>query len=232
MNEIDIIRQKLISMSDEKHRDFSSKLIPEIDKETVLGVKIPLLRQYAKELLKSGQVHGFMACLPHKYHEENSLHACIIAELKSYDETVAALDKFLPFVDNWATCDIMTPKSFKKNTARLISDIDRWLSSQHTYTIRFAIGMLMAFFLDDEFKEEYLQRVGEIKSSEYYVNMMRAWFFATALAKQYDSSVKYIETSRLDTWTHNKTIQKAVESYRVPPDRKEYLKRFKILTRK
>ncbi len=232
MNEIEIIRQKLISMSDEKHRDFSSKLIPEVDKETVLGVKIPLLRQYAKELLKSGQIQEFMTCLPHKYHEENSLHACIIAELKSYDETISALDEFLPYVDNWATCDIMTPKSFKKNTERLICDIDRWLSSQHTYTIRFAIGMLLALYLDDEFKEEYLQRVGNIESSEYYVNMMRAWYFATALAKQYDSAVKYIEDSRLDTWTHNKTIQKAVESYRVPSGRKEYLKRFKIRTQK
>lgn len=222
------IRKHLFTLQDAKYRDFSAGLNPEIGKETVIGVRTPALRQYAKELLKSGGYEDFLEELPHRYFDENQLHAFLISGMKDYDVCMRELNKFLPYVDNWATCDQMSPKIFKKHKAELLKEINRWLKSQKTYTIRFATGMLMEHFLDGDFKPEYPERVAGIRSEEYYVNMMTAWYFATALAKQYDAVIHFIEEKKLDPWTHNKTIQKAVESYRISDERKEYLRTLKI----
>ena len=169
-----------------------------------------------------------MKNLPHKYYEENNLHGFLIERIKDYDECIAEVNMFLPYVDNWATCDMMAPKIFKSHKDRLLAEIKKWIKSEYTYTIRFGIGMLMRFFLDEDFKEEYLGLVSGVFSDEYYVNMMRAWFFATALAKQYESTLPYIEKGTLDRWTQNKTIQKAVESRRIPEEQKTYLRNLKI----
>ena len=178
-------------------------------------------------LVKSNNYLSFLDELPHKFFEENQLHAFIISEIKDYDECILYLNKFLPYVDNWATCDQMSPKVFKKNHSKLLDQIKVWIKSSKTYTIRFGIGMLMQYYLDDDFKLEYLEMVSNIKSDEYYVNMMIAWYFATALAKQYDSTIKIIEGKKLDVWTHNKTIQKAIESYRITFEQKDYLRSLK-----
>lgn len=222
------IVDRLFEMQDIKYRDFQCKLIPGIDVETVIGVRTPQLRAYAKELFKAGEYKEFLNELPHKYYDENNLHGFILCLIKDYDEALAELERFLPYVDNWATCDLMRPNAFDKNRDRLIEDIRRWMASDEVYTIRFGEEMLMTFFLDDDFEVEYLDWVATIRSEEYYVNMMTAWFFATALAKQYDATLPYIEGMRLDKWTHNKAIQKARESYRVSDDQKAYLKTLKI----
>lgn len=214
-------------MQDIKYRDFHSRLIPTVDKSLLIGVRTPKLRAYAKELLKSGEAESFLQELPHKYYDENQLHAFLLSEIKDFETALCEVENFLPYVDNWATCDQLRPKGFKKNRERLLSAIDIWLVSDKTYTIRFGIGMLMTHFLDDGFDESMLARVGSVKSEEYYVNMMLAWYFATALAKQYDSAVTCLEEHRLDVWVHNKTIQKARESYRISPEQKEYLKTLK-----
>lgn len=213
---------------DEKYRDFQAKLIPAVDKNTMIGVRTPVLRKMAKAYVKNADSDNFLSELPHKYFEENQLHAFIISEMKDYDECVARLNAFLPFVDNWATCDQLSPKIFKKHRTELLREIKKWIVSEKTYTVRFAIGMLLEHYLDGDFKPEYLETVASVKSNEYYINMMISWYFATALAKQFDSAVKYLENNRLDKWTHNKTIQKAVESYRIMPEQKEYLKALKI----
>jgi len=225
------IQKVLFNNQDNEYRDFQSKLIPNVDKSYFIGVRTPILRKYAKELAKSGDISGFLSELPHKYFDENQLHAFIISEIKDYDICIAEIERFLPFVDNWATCDQLSPKCFKKNKQKLLEKIIIWIKSDKTYTARFAIGMLMSHFLDDEFDEKYLAMVSAVESEEYYVNMMKAWYFATALAKQYDKTLPYIENRVLDKWTHNKTIQKAVESYRITPEQKEYLKTLKIKTR-
>lgn len=221
------IQELLFSLQDTKYRDFHSKLMPTIDYETIIGVRTPDLRKQVKTLVKREDIGEFMEALPHDYYEENNLHAFLIEQMKDYDECLEHLERFLPYVDNWATCDAMTPKVFKKHKEELLEKIQGWLVSDHTYTIRFGIEMLMKFYLDEDFDEKYLDWVAAVRSEEYYVNMMIAWYFATALAKQYDASLPYIKENRLADWTHNKTIQKAVESYRITSEQKTYLKTLK-----
>lgn len=223
----DKVQTRLFEMQDLQYKNFHSKLMPTVNPDKIIGVRIPELRKYAKVFAKSPEAEVFLKILPHRYYEEDNLHAFVIEQIKDYDETVKQLDLFLPFVDNWATCDMMTPKSFLKNKDRLIEKIGLWLASEHTYTVRFAVNMLMKFYLDDDFKKEYLCKVAAIKSDEYYVNMVRAWYFATALAKQWECTIKIIEENRLDEWTHNKTIQKSVESFRITKEQKECLKKMK-----
>ncbi len=220
-----MIQGILFEHQDLKYRDFMSKLIPDVDKETIIGIRTPELKKIAKDI---GFNKEFISTLPHKYYEENNLHAFMLENIKDYNEAVKQVDAFLPYVDNWATCDSLKIKVFKKNTDKLLNEIKRWISSEHTYTIRYAMGLLLSFYLDDEFKKEYIDMVCSVKSDEYYINMMQSWYLATALAKQYDTAVKYIEAKTLKKFTHNKAIQKAVESYRIPDDKKEYLKTLKI----
>ena len=225
---MDNIREELFKLQDQKYRDFQAKLIPNINLENVIGVRTPELRKLAKTLVKENNYQDFLNRLPHKYFDENQLHAFIISEIKSYEECIRYINKFLPYVDNWATCDQTSPKVFKKNKKLLLNEIKIWIESKNTYTIRFGIGMLMQHYLDDDFKKEYLALVAGIKNKEYYVNMMISWYFATALAKQYDSTIVYLEKEKLDKWTHNKTISKAIESYRITNEQKEYLRTLKI----
>ena len=225
---IDEIREELFGLQDKEYRDFQAKLIPTIDAETVIGVRAPELRKLAKRFVKREDVGAFLAALPHKYYDENQLHAYIVSEVKDYGRCLELINAFLPYVDNWATCDSLLPKVFKKHKEELLDRIREWTDSDKTYTIRFGVSMLMRLYLDDDFDPAYPEMVAAIRSEEYYVNMMTAWYFATALAKQYEAVVAYIENRRLDTWTHNKTIQKAIESYRVSPERKDYLRSLKI----
>ena len=221
----DII-DKLFKLQDKKYRDFQVKLIPTVSPDDIIGVRTPELKKLAKELVKNSNI-SFLDNLPHKYFDENQLHAFIISELKNYDECINYINKFLPYVNNWATCDQMSPKIFKKNRDKLINEIKIWINSKDEYTTRFGISMLMHHFLDSNFKQEYLKLVSNIKSDKYYVNMMIAWYFATALAKQYESAIIYLEDNKLDTWVLNKAIQKAIESYRITDDKKEYLRSLK-----
>lgn len=223
----DEIREELFRLQDEKYRDFQSGLIPSVPVDTVIGVRTPELRRYARLLLKREYITVFLNDLPHGYFEENQLHSFIISEIKDYGQCMEQVVRFLPYVDNWATCDQLSPKVFGKHRSELLEKIRVWICSDETYTIRFGLGMLMRHFLDDSFDPAYLDMAAGVRSEEYYVNMMTAWFFATALAKQYDAAVPYIEEHRLDKWTHNKTIQKAVESYRITPEQKEYLRSLK-----
>ncbi len=222
------ILNDLFSFQDTGYRDFNSKLIPNIEKENVIGVRVPVLRKYVKEIKNTTLADEFLNSLPHKYLEENILHALLLENIKSYDETVKALNEFLPYVDNWAVCDIMSIKIFKKNTDILQKQLDIWLNSTKAYTIRFAIKMYMTYYLDENFDVSYMTKISEIHSDEYYVNMMIAWYFATALAKQYNIAIKFIENKKLPLWVHNKTIQKAIESYRITTNQKEYLRTLKI----
>ena len=222
------LQKKLFEMQDLKYRDFHSKLMPTVDKEKIIGVRTPELRKFAKSYVKTEECVKFLKELPHKYYEEDNLHGFIVEGIRDFNDTIMAVDKFLPYVDNWATCDMMTPKCFKKNLPQLLEYVEVWIKSEHTYTVRFAIGMLMKFYLDDEFKLDYFSMIEAVETEEYYVKMMIAWYFATALAKQYDVAIKVIEEKRLDIWTHNKTIQKAIESYRITADQKAYLKELKI----
>ncbi len=218
----------LFQVQDKGYRDFQSKLIPTIPAETIIGVRTPAIRKLAKEYAKDPESAAFLMQLPHTYYDENILHALLVAEIKDYDTCVKEVERFLPHVDNWAVCDIFSPKVFKKNRDRLIKKIKEWTASDHPYTCRFGMEMLMKHFLDEDFRVEYLEIPAEVHSEEYYVNMMIAWFYATALAKQWDAAVSYIEEKRLNPWTHNKTIQKARESYRITPEQKEYLKTLKV----
>ena len=222
------IREKLFELQDEKYRDFQQGLIPSVEQKEFIGIRTPALRKLAKELYKAGDLDEFFNDLPHKYFDENQLHAFAISEIKDFDECMKALEEFLPFVDNWATSDQMSPKVFKKNKEELFSHIKKWLQSDHTYTVRFGIGMLMQHFLDEDFDPAYPEMVAGIRSDEYYINMMIAWYFATALAKQYESILPFIEEKRLSPWTHNKAIQKSVESYRITDEQKTYLRRLKV----
>ena len=225
---VDEIREDLFANQDVKYRDFQSKLTPTIEANTAIGVRTPVLRKLAKDYSKRQDVDDFLADLPHKYFDENQLHAFILSEIKDFDECIGKLESFLPFVDNWATCDQMSPKCFKKNHEKLLPYLNKWIKSDDIYTVRFAIVTLMSHFLDDDFDEGYLKLVSDIKSDEYYINMAIAWYFATALAKQYDKTIPYIENKTLDVWTHNKAIQKSIESYRVTAEHKEYSKSLKI----
>lgn len=221
------IRERLFDLRDEKYARFSASLIPNIPPETVIGVRAPMLRILAKELSGDGRIGDFLADLPHEYHEENCLHAYLIGECRDIDKVLSLLDSFLPYVTNWAVCDTMRPRVLSKHKDKLLLRAYQWLKSGQTYTVRYAIGMLMLHFLGDDFDESYPLLVAEIESDEYYVNMMRAWYFAEGLAKQYDRILPYIEERRLDVWTQRKAIQKAVESFRIPNERKEHLKTFR-----
>ena len=218
------IRQRLFWLCDPDYRDFQSKLIPTVGIDSVIGVRTPDLRNYAKELSKREDICEFLNALPHDHFDENQLHAFIISLTKDYAKCLEQVKVFLPYVDNWATCDQMSPKVFKRHKSELIPEIRSWIASGKTYTVRFGIKLLMEHFLGDDFDIEYARAVAEIDSDEYYVKMMIAWYFATALAKQYESAIGFIERGTLEPWTHNKAIQKAVESFRVAPERKEYLK--------
>ncbi len=224
---IEEIRNQLFQMRDEKYRDFQVKLIPSADPDSVIGVRTPALRAFAKRLGGTEDAQEFLNDLPHAYFDENQLHAFILSGMKDFDVCVGEVGKFLPFVDNWATCDQMSPKIFKKHRTELLPHIRNWISSGKTYTVRFAVGMLMEHFLEEDFDIAYPELVSGIHSEEYYVNMMRAWYFATALAKQYERILPFIEENRLDKWTHNKAIQKSLESYRIGNERKAYLKSLK-----
>ena len=225
---LDEIRNELFKMQDTAYRDFNSKLIPTVNKESIIGVRTPELRKYAKQLAKREDMEEVLHTLPHKYFDENQLHAFIVSEIKDFKNCVDKVDEFLPYIDNWATCDQLSPKVFKKYHKELITYIKEWLESDKVYTLRFGIGMLMEHFLDEDFDISYLETVSNIRSDEYYVNMMIAWYFATALAKRYESVLPFIENRRLEIWTHNKAIQKAVESLRISDEKKEYLKNLKI----
>jgi 3-methyladenine DNA glycosylase AlkD len=213
---------------DEKYAQFQSKLIPGVDVKNVIGIRTPALRKFAKQMIQREDADEFLSDLPHKYFDENQLHAFMISEIKDYTECVNRVKEFLPFVNNWATCDQMSPKVFKKHKTEILKEVKKWIKSEDTYTVRFGICELMTDFLDDDFDEAYPKMVVNVKSDEYYINMMIAWYFATALAKQYDAIIPYIENKKLDKWTHNKTIQKAIESYRITDEQKTYLRTLKV----
>ena len=225
------IREKLSSLQDLKYREMQVRIIPSVKPESIIGVRTPELRKMAKELAQSREIGVFLENLPHKFFEENQLHAFIVSGMKDYRECLGALNRFLPYVDNWATCDQMSPRVFKKHRPELLESIRGWLGSAETYTIRFGIGMLMEHYLDEDYNPACPEMVADVRSEEYYVNMMIAWYFATALAKQYEAVLPFITEHRLDTWTHNKAIQKAIESFRITPEQKEYLKSLKNRSR-
>ncbi len=222
------IIEKMYDLQDLKYRDMQIKIVPNIDPESIIGVRTPELKSMAKDILKAGDYKDFLEELPHKYFEENQLHAFIVSGIKDTDECMEELEKFLPYVDNWATCDQMSPKIFKKHKDVLLKAIKKWIASDKAYTIRFGVGMLMEHFLDEDYDPCYPEMVAALRSEEYYVNMMIAWYFATALAKQYESVLPLIEGKRLDNWTHNKAIQKSVESRRITEEQKTYLKALKV----
>lgn len=221
------IQERLFALRDEKNAAFVARLIPTLERETILGARTPALRKLAKELRGSDAAEAFLRVLPHETFEENGLHAFLLEQIRDYDRCMAETERFLPYVDNWATCDSFSPMVFKKHRPELLEHIRRWLVSERPYTVRFGVGMMMAHFLDEDFMPEALELVSLIESEEYYVNMMRAWFFATALAKQYEATLPYLEEGRLDCWTHSKTIQKAVESYRIGAEQKAKLRALK-----
>ena len=222
------IRQRLFELQDVSYRDFQVKLIPTVETESMIGVRTPALRKLAREYGKREDIGEFLQDLPHRYFDENQLHAFIISGIKDFETCIMYVEKFLPYVDNWATCDQMSPTVFKKKRQELLPYIREWVKSDRTYTVRFGIGMLMQHYLDEDFDPSYPEMVSGIKSEEYYISMMIAWYFATALAKQYDTVLPYIEEKRLDSQTHNRAIQKAVESYRITQEQKAYLKTLKI----
>lgn len=222
------IRSRLKEQQDIGYRELQIRTTPSVEASRIVGVRTPALRSLAKELGKREDVGEFLKILPHELFEEDQLHAFIISGYKDYGRAIDELERFLPYVDNWATCDQMSPKVFKKHRQELMEHIKKWIKSDKTYTVRFGVGMLMEHFLDEDFDVRYAEMVAELRSDEYYVNMMIAWYFATALAKQYDEILPFIREERLDVWTHNKTIQKAIESYRITPEQKEYLKTLKI----
>lgn len=244
MTDLSPILRRLYAMQDIEYRDFQSRLIPNVSDEIFIGIRTPELRKYAKELYREekdpvtgtirqgSSLEGFLNTLPHQYFDENQLHAFIISEEKDFSVCISLIEQFLPYVDNWATCDQMSPKVFKKKKDALLPYIRKWISSGQTYTVRFAVGMLMQHFLDDAFDPAYPEIAASVQSEEYYVRMMVAWYFATALAKQYDAVLPYLEQRRLDPWTHNKTIQKAVESFRITPAQKSFLRTLKIPSRR
>ena len=227
MAELTKLQKQLFELQDLKYRDFHSKLMPETDKETVIGIRTPVLRKFAKEFAGTSESEAFLRQLPHRYYEENNLHMMLITGIKDYEKCMEEIQRFLPCIDNWATCDYPAPKCFARHKDQVLEEAKRWISSGETYVIRYGIGMLMRLFLDEDFSSEYLEMAAAVQSQEYYVNMMIAWYFATALAKQWDATVPYIEQHKLSDWVHRKTVQKAVESYRITPEQKEYLKGFR-----
>lgn len=224
----EFILERLFALQDKEYQVFQSKLVPTIPPETIIGVRTPILRKLAKELAGTSQAAKFLHSLPHKYYEENNLHAFLVEKIGNYNTAIEETKRFLPYIDNWATCDCFCPKIFAKHREEMLMVIRKWLASDQLYTVRYAIGMLMRYYLDKKFQPEYLAWVAGIHSEEYYLNMMRAWYFATALAKQPDAALPWIMERRLDVWTHNKTIQKAVESYRIPKEMKQQLRELRI----
>lgn len=222
------ILQRLFALQDNKYQAFQSKLIPSVATETVIGVRVPELRRLARELAGREETEPFLAALPHRYYDENCLHALLICAQKDYDLAISETKAFLPYIDNWATCDVLRPGVFQKHREQLLAEIPTWLRSSHTYTVRFGIGMLERYFLNEAFTPEQLDWAAALRSEEYYINMMIAWYFATALAKQYDAAIPYLRERCLAPWVHNKTIQKAIESYRVTPEKKQYLRTLRI----
>ena len=222
------LQKLLFEYEDKKYGDFGAKLISGFPREKFIGIRAPEYKNILKRIKGDEVIPVFLSTLPHTYHEENCLHVALINKIKDFDECVAALEKFIPYIDNWAVNDGVNPVCFKKHRDELIGLVQKWISSEATYTRRCGMKILMANYLDEDFKPEYLDLPADLRSDEYYVNMMTAWLFAEALVKQWDTSVKYIEGHRLDDWTHNKTIQKACESFRVPNERKEYLRSLKV----
>ena len=221
------IQKELFALQDKEYHDFHCRLMPTVNPDVVIGVRTPALRKFAKEVAKMPEAEVFLQKLPHTYYEENNLHGFLLENIRDYEKCVNAVDAFLPYVDNWATCDMMTPKIFKQHPEELLTQIRRWLSAEDTYAVRFAIRMLMNFYLDELFTPEYPRMVADVESEEYYINMMIAWYFSTALAKQYDAVIPYLEKRQLPQWIHNKTIQKAIESYRITNEQKTYLRTLK-----
>lgn len=221
------IRALLFSLQDKPYREFTAKLIPNVDPETIIGVRTPAFRRAAKEIYKAGENDAFLRQLPHRYFEETNLHAFLVSQGRDFDAVVRGLDSVLPFIDNWASCDGIRPPAFRNETERLFPVCLRWLGSNHPYTVRFGMEMLMTFFLDDAFSPAVNEAVAAVQSGHYYVRMMQAWYFATALAKQWDATLPYLTQRRLDPWVHNKTIQKARESYRITPAQKALLLRLR-----
>lgn len=219
---------ELFALQDEKYRDFSASLVPNIDKSVFIGVRSPELRRLAKKYAKDERIEAFLSALPHKYQEENTLHGFIISLEKDFDKAIAETERFLPYINNWSVCDGTSPKVFEKNKPELLEYIKKWIKSDETYTVRFAIGMLMRHFLGEEFEPWQMELVISVDSEEYYIRMMQAWYMATALAKQYDAAFEVIKAKKLPKWTHNKSIQKAVESYRITDERKALLKTCRI----
>ena len=222
------LQKRLFDLQHKEYKEFHQKLMPTVNPDCVIGIRTPVLRKFAKDFAMEDGAEKFLKSLPHKYYEENNLHAFLLMGEKDFDTALAKTEEFLPYIDNWATCDVFKPKIFAKNTDRLIGRIYEWIKSDKTYTVRYGIGLLMSYYLDENFKEEYAETVSQVRSDEYYINMMIAWYFATALAKQYDSVIKYLTEKRLPDWVHNKTIPKAVESFRISPETKEYLKTLRI----
>ena len=222
------LQERLFCLQDKQYAAFQAKLAPSVPEESIIGVRVPILRQFAKAYAHEDEHKHFLQELPHRFYDENMLHALLISQVKDYEECIRLTDRFLPYVDNWAVCDIMSPKVFAKHKEELLAKIKTWSQSSHVYTCRFGIETLMTHYLDKEFKTEYLEIPASVRSDEYYVKMMVAWFFATALAKQWEATIPYIEQKRLAPWTHNKTIQKSIESYRISPEQKEYLRSLKI----
>ena len=222
------ITNKLLEFQDEKYREFHKKLIPTVDENKIIGIRTPVLKTFAKTIKETTEAKLFINKLPHKYYEEYNLHAFLISEIKDFEECIIEVDKVLPYIDNWATCDSFKPKCFKKNKQKLLLKIYVWIKSDKVYTVRFAIEMLMTHFLDEDFSSEFLELVSNVRFENYYVNMMIAWYFATALTKRYEYTIKYLLDKRLSSWVHNKTIQKAIESFRIPNDIKSYLKELKV----
>lgn len=221
------IQSRLFELQDKAYAEFQSRLTPNIPRELFIGVRVPEARSLAKKYMKEDESEIFLNSLPHHYYDENILHALLISEIKDYENCAEKIEIFLPYVDNWAVCDIISPKVFKKHKPELLERIKVWVLSEHSYTCRFGLEMLMSHFLDESFKPEYLEIPAAVESEEYYVRMMIAWFFATALAKQWGDSIVYLENNRLDVWSHNKTVQKACESYRIKDEQKLYLKKLK-----
>ena len=228
MDTLTFVRTELQALADQNYREFNSKLMPTVEKSTVFGVRTPVLRKFAKEFFKDPRSNEFLTALPHKYFEENQLHAFLVEQIKDFDRCILAVEAFLPFVDNWATCDCFSPAVFKKEPDRLLPYIKKWLTSSHVYTVRYGVVMLMRYFLDERFDPKYLKLVAEVPTEDYYLSMAVAWYFATALSKQYDAALPYIQDRLLDKATHNRAIQKAVESFRISEKHKAYLKTLRI----
>lgn len=223
-----MILEDLLENRDEKYADFNARLIPNIERSRILGVRMPILRKIVKSKYRELEENGFLKKIPHRYQEENLIHGIMISEIRNLKLCIRELDRFLPFVDNWAVCDVLSPNVLKNNREETLRKVDLWLKSEYVYTVRFAIGVLMQYFLDKEFNDKYLEKIVRIENDDYYVKMMQAWYFATALAKQWENAIVYLEQKKLKIWVHNKTIQKAIESRRISAENKKYLKALKI----